>query len=200
MSNNSKGAVSKPKVPLLRRIPKVYVLAALGVLLLFDLVFYFVAVQPLGRQKAEQQALVEALEKQVADKQAEVEQLQLVVSKVEKARSEGDVLLGEITLPRRSAFSVLIGALLEAAGQSGINTREGNFDIEPIEGTEEYGTIAVDANFRGRYDSLVQFLNEIDRSEQFLILDSLAASPRSDSNELQITMRLNALLRELLGS
>jgi Tfp pilus assembly protein PilO len=198
MSSDSNGNTrSRPSVPLLRRISKKYVLAALAVLFVFDLVFYWTAIEPLGRREAEQQALLGALVRQIDAKKKDVEQMQLVVSKVEKARGEGDDLLEGITLPRRTGFSKLIAGLLEAAAQAGIDTREGNFDIEPIEGTEEYGMISVSANFRGEYQNLVRFLNQLDRSEQFLIIDSLAATPRSDSNELQFTMRLNTLLREI---
>ena len=195
MSSNS-NAVARNQ-PLLRRIPKKYVLAVLGALFAFDLVFYLVAIEPLGRREAEQQALLGALTRQIEAKTSEVAQLQLVVSKVEKARGEGDGLLQGITLPRRTGFSTLLGELLEAAERAGIDTREGNFDIEPIEGTEEYGMISVNANFQGQYENLVRFLNQLDRSSQFLIIDSLAATPRTDSNDLQFTMRLNTLLREI---
>jgi Tfp pilus assembly protein PilO len=198
MSSNSNGSARiGPVRPLLRRIPKKYVLAAVAALFVFDLVFYLAAVEPLGRREAEQQALLSALQRQIETKKQDVEMLQLVVSKVEKARVEGDGLLDGITLPRRTGFSLLLSELLEAASQAGIDTREGNFDIEPIEGTEEYGIISVSANFRGEYQNLVRFLNQLDRSEQFLIIESLAATPRTDSNELQFTMRLNTLLREI---
>jgi Tfp pilus assembly protein PilO len=198
MSSNSDGnGRNRAAKPLLRRIPKKYVLATLGVLFAFDLVFYLVAIEPLDRREAEQQALLGALERQIAAKKTDVSQMQLVVGKVAKARGEGDGLLEGITLPRRTGFSTLLAELLQAASKAGIDTREGNFDIEPIEGTEEYGMISVSANFRGEYQNLVRFLNQLDRSEQFLIIDSLAATPRTDSNELQFTMRLNTLLREI---
>jgi Tfp pilus assembly protein PilO len=195
-SNSNGGEKPRPAVPLLRRIPRQYVLGALGVLFVFDLVFYLVAVEPLGRREAEQQALLGALERQIEAKKKDIAQLQLVVSKVEKARGEGDGLLEGITLLRRTAFSRLLAELVEAAAQAGIDTREGNFDIQPIEGTDEYGMISINANFNGEYENLVRFLNRLDRSDQFLIIDSLAATPRTDSEALQITMRLNTLLRE----
>jgi Tfp pilus assembly protein PilO len=196
MSSNSNGN-GHNRPPLLRRIPKKYVLATLGALFAFDLVFYLAAVEPLSRREAEQDALLGALQRQIAAKKNDVEQMQLVVSKVEKARAEGDGLLEGITLARRTGFSTLLAELLQAASKAGIDTREGNFDIEPIEGTEEYGMISVNANFRGEYQNLVRFLNQLDRSDQFLIIDSLAATPRTDSSELQFTMRLNTLLREI---
>ena len=55
----------------------------------------------------------------------------------------------------------------------------------------------MNANFRGRYENVVRFLNLIDRSETFLIIESLGASPRSDSDDLQITMRIDTFVRDL---
>lgn len=197
MSSDSSTARKRPATPLLRRIPPKYVLWALGILLAADVIFYLVAVEPLGRRDAEQRALLSALQQQIETKKQTVDQLQLVVSKVEQARSGGDDLLQGIALPRRTANSTLYSELIKAASEAGINTREGNFEIEPIEGTDEYGMISVNANFRGEYQNLVRFLNQIDRSEQFLIIDSLAATPRTDSDELQFMMRFNTLLRTM---
>lgn len=197
MSSDSSTARRRPATPLLRRIAPKYVLWALGILLAADVIFYLAAVEPLGRRDAEQRALLSALQQQIAAKKDTVDQLQLVVSKVEQARSGGDDLLEGIALPRRTANSTLYSELIKAASEAGINTREGNFEIEPIEGTDEYGMISVNANFRGEYQNLVRFLNQIDRSEQFLIIDSLAATPRTDSEELQFMMRFNTLLRTM---
>ncbi len=200
MSSNSSGnARSRQLKPLLRRIPKKFVLGVLAALFVFDVVFYLIAIEPLSRRETEQRALLAGLERQIAAKKADVGQLQLVVSKVAKARVEGDGLLDDITLPRRSGFSTLLSELQKAASEAGIDTREGNFDLEPIEGTDEYGMVTVSANFRGEYQNLVRFLNQLDRSKQFLIIESLAATPRTDSNALQFTMRLNTLLRGYEG-
>jgi Tfp pilus assembly protein PilO len=198
MSSDSETVKRKrPAGPLLRRISTKYVLWALGILFAADVIFYLVAVEPLGRRDTEQRALLTALQRQIETKKQDVEQLQLVVSKVEQARAGGDGLLEGITIPRRTANSTLYSELVQAASKAGIDTREGNFEIEPIEGTEEYGMISVNANFRGEYQNLVRFLNQIDRSEQFLIIDSLAATPRTDSEQLQFMMRFNTLLREM---
>jgi Tfp pilus assembly protein PilO len=195
MNSDSSLERKGPALPLLRRIRPKWALWALGILFAADVIFYLVAVEPLGRRDAEQRALLGALQRQVETKKNDNEQLQLVVGKVEQARSGGDGLLDGITLPRRTANSTLYSELIKAASQAGIDTREGNFEIEPIEGTDEYGLISVNANFRGEYQNLVRFLNQIDRSEQFLIIDSLAATPRTDSEELQFMMRFNTLLR-----
>ena len=61
------------------------------------------------------------------------------VDKVEQARSQGDELIEEITLVRRTTFSTLVAELDAAAQESGVEARESAYDVQPIEGAEQYG-------------------------------------------------------------
>jgi Tfp pilus assembly protein PilO len=173
------------------------VFVALGLLAAFVLIFYLAAVYPLEARAQERQALLAALQQQIAAKTSELKKLRIITEKVEKARIEGDSLLTDITLERNTTFSRLVGELVSAAADSKIEARETNFSLEPIEGATQYGAITITANFRGEYDNLVRFLNRLDKSEHFLIIESLAATPRSDSSELQITMKIDTFVRDL---
>ena len=126
-----------------------------------------------------------------------LEELRIIAGKVEKARTAGDELLDQITIERRVTFSTLVTELNSAAAEAGIQDRDRVYDMEPIDGTEVYGIVSINANFRGEYEKLVNFLHRIDRSERFLIIESLGASPRSDSSELQVTMRIDTFVRDL---
>ena len=64
----------------------------------------------------------------------------------------------EITLARQSAFSELLTELGAAAEGAGIEIRETSYSVEAIEGSDQYGLLAVNANFRGRYENLVNLL------------------------------------------
>ena len=196
MTSNFNAAPSQ-SAPWSRRISPTHIAAGLAVLLLCDLGFYWFAVRPLDAREAETVAAIAALEQQVKQRGDAVEQLRVVVEKVETARSTGDGLIEDITIRRQVAFSTLVTELDAAATKAEIEDRDRTYDIEPVEGTEEYGTVRMNANFRGRYENIVRFLNLIDRSEQFLIIESLGASPRSDSADLQVTMRIDTFVREL---
>jgi len=191
------GAARRLGLPWTRRVPHRRVLLVAGILTLFNLVFYLAAVMPLDARSRQQQAEAAALTEQVKTQTAEVEKLRAIVGKIEKARPEGDALLAAITLERNTTFSTLVAELDEAATASGIETRESTYDLDSLEGTEEYGTIMITANYRGEYENLVRFLNRLDRSRHFLIIESLNALPRSDSSGLQITMRIDTFLRDL---
>ena len=177
-------------------------LAVLGALAAFDVLFYFFAVSPLDAREQETLARIEASRRQLEQKEEGLEELRIIAGKVEKARTAGDELLNQITIERRVTFSTLVTELDGAAAEAGIQDRDRVYDMEPIDGTEQYGIVSINANFRGEYEKLVNFLNRIDRSERFLIIESLGASPRSDSSELQVTMRniLSPFLKNVLVS
>ena len=181
----------------LRRVTRTQVCVALGLILLFDLVFYFFAVKPLSAREQKKRTSISILSQQAKQRTEQVAKLKMVVDKVEQARSEGDKLIEEITLVRRTTFSTLVAELDSAARESGVEPREGAYDVQPIEGAEHYGMVTISANFRGRYENLVKFLNRLDRSENFLIIESLGAAPRADSEELNVTMKIDTFVREL---
>ena len=173
-------------------------LVALGVLFAFDAIFYVFAVRPLGAREQEQDILLRTLFDQREQKTVELEKLRAVVEKVEKARADGDALIDELTLARRNTFSRLVTELDAAADEAGLESRERSYNPDPIEGADDdYGASPVQASFRGRYEQLVNLLHRLDHSEEFLIIGALGATPRSDSNDLQITMRIDTFVRNL---
>ena len=196
-SNEMREAPKRKLAPPRWRPTRRHMLAALAVLLAFDVVFYLFAVRPLGAREEEQRILLRTLLRQQQQKTEELERLRVVVAKVEKARVEGDELINQLTLARNSTYSRLVAELDAAADEAGLESRERAYDPDPIEGAEEYGAITVTASFRGRYEQLVNLLHRLDHSEEFLIIGALGATPRSDTNDLQITMRIDTFVRDL---
>jgi hypothetical protein len=154
--------------------------AGLIALAIFDVGFWLLAVEPAATRTADREAVVAALESQVAP-----------------ARDEGNELLLELTFDRERTFSELLTELGAAATAAGVEMRETDYASEEIAGNENYGMVSVTANFRGRYENLVRLLNRLDRSSDFLIVESLGARPREDTGDLQISMRIDTFVREL---
>lgn len=200
MTKNSKGD-SQPVVPAFwrYRLPPRTVLSALATLALCELGFYVFAVRPAARGEEERRERVAQLAEQVGEARLRVASIRAAAARLEETGSEGHALVQRIALARRSAFSALLTELGAAAAQAGVEIRETSYAVEPIEGSEEFGILAVNANFRGRYDELVQLLYRLDRSDLFFIIGSLGATPRDaeNSDELQINMRFDTFVRDL---
>ncbi len=189
---------NKPRVGggWLRKIPRERVLIGLGAVALAELLFWFVAVRPLSDRELEQQALLTTLALQVEQRQESLERLRAAGERVDGARDNGDLLLAELTFDRRTTFSELLTELGRAAKEAGVEVRETSYNSDTIDGNEQYGMVSINANFRGQYEDLVKFLNLLDRSRKFLIIERLGAAPREEGG-LQITMRVDAFVRDL---
>ena len=183
-----------------RRIAPRAMLGILAALAAFDLGFFLLAVYPAQSAERETRARIARLASQVADTRRDFDPVRAAAERVERAAADGDALVQQIALPRRSAFSALLTELGEAANGAGVEMRETTYgSVEPIEGSEGYGIVTVEANFRGSYGNLVSLLYRLDRSQLFFIIGSLGATPRDDesSNELQINMRFDTFVRDL---
>ena len=192
---------SRPRVPTswYRRYSPRTVLLAVGLLALGDLGFYLAVVRPAALEEQERIARNAALVTRVQQARDRVEPVMAAAAKIDSADAEATALVEQIALPRRSAFSALLTELEAASAESGIEMRETSYAVEAIEGSENYGILAVNANFRGRYDGLVRLLYRLDRSDLFFIIGSLGATPRDEgrSSMLQINMRFDTFVRDL---
>jgi len=169
---------------------------ALAALALFDLVFYLFAIGPLSESEREKRLLVENLRRQMGEQAARVEKLAAIVNKVETARTQGDELMEEIMLPRRTAFSAIVSEIDQASREAKVELRERGFNVEAIEGSNTLSMMTVTAGLDGSYDNLVKFLNLLDKSSKFLIIESLGAAPQQTGNLLSITIKLDAFVEE----
>ena len=196
MSRNSE---SKRTGSWFRRVPPRSALAALGLLAACDLGFLLLAVRPAALEERDRLARNARLQAQVEEARRGLDSLQAAAQRIETADADGSALVQEIALPRRSAFSALLTELGAASDEAGVEIRETSYSVEPIEGSDDYGILAVNANFRGSYDNLVRLLYRLDRSQLFFIIGSLGATPRDDaqSGELRINMRFDTLVRGL---
>ena len=81
--------------------------------------------------------------------------------------------------------------------QVGLRPREHSFVFEPVEGSDTLSMMTVNGNYEGTYSDLVNFLNLLDRSPRFLILEYLQATPQQQTaGMLNVSMKLNTFVRE----
>lgn len=185
------------KKTFLAALERKQVLALLCALAVFDLAFWALAVLPLADQEQRQVERIADLTRQIAKKTGDLETLRTVRDRIGVARTQGDELVANITFDRRTTFSQLLAEMDAAAVDSGIEIRERLYDQQPIEGADHYAMLTITSNYRGQYDKLVKFLNRLDRSDRFLIIESLGATPRAESNDLQFTLKIDTFVREL---
>ncbi len=129
-------------------------------------------------------------------RQAAIDRLGSVVGKVQTARGDGDKFMDSYLLDRRTLASGLVIELDQIARQTGIKQKDISYGFEPIEGSDSLSKATITASYEGTYADLMQFLNRLDRSPRLLIIESLAAAPQQNGMTLNVTMKLNAFIRE----
>jgi Tfp pilus assembly protein PilO len=179
------------------RDPRVLMRVVLFTLLLANLVaFYFVMV-PLGGSPEELDARVAALQQQLTVKRNSLQRVKGMSGKMTSARREAEQFEARSFTDRRVAYSTLVGELAKAAQETGIRVKEHALANEEVEGSDSLGMITVNANYEGTYGDLLQFVNRMDRSPRFIIMESLSATPQQGSNLLNVAMKMNIFVRQI---
>ena len=179
-----------------RKDPRILVRLGLAVLLAANLVAAAVVFKPWASSVEDLERQAAALRQQVRQKQGALERTRVVVSKVETARADGDRFMDQYLLGKRSMASTLVQELERMARKAGIRQKDTSFSFEPVEGSDTLTKVAITAVYEGSYADLMHFLNLLDRSERFLIVESLGAAPQQAGMLLGVTMKLSALVQE----
>jgi Tfp pilus assembly protein PilO len=182
------------------REPRVVVRVILGVLLAANLVAAVIAFKPFGGSTDDLRQRHAGLQTQLAHLQAQLAETKRLSGKVEMARTEGDSFLDRYVSDRRSTFSTIFEELDKTAQEAGIKPRDRNVELNAIEGSDTLEMMSVTAGYEGTYENLQKFVNLLDRSPRFLIIESLVASPQQNGQMLTVSLKLDTFVKEAPGA
>ncbi len=171
---------------------------ALGALLGANLAAAVFAFHLFGGSPADLAEEMRSKQRDLAQQLQLTERMRTLVAKVQQAKVEGDRFLEECTMERASAYSTLIDDLNRMAAESGMQTKEFSYVLDPVEGSDSIEQLTVSANFEGSYGSLTKLVNLLDKSQRFLIIDSMQASPQSNG-ALNVNIKLDTFVRQTPG-
>lgn len=149
-----------------------------------------------GNPAEETQAEVRNTQRQLAAVQSHLTTARSLSSKVVQARSAGDQFLTTYMTDRRNTYSTVLAELNRIAVEAGMKSKEKALPpLDPIEGSDNLSIMTVTANYEGAYPQLVKFVNLLDKSQRFIIIESLQAAPQQGANTLNISIRVNTFVR-----
>lgn len=179
--------------------PRVSMRVGLGVLLVLNIIAALILFKPWGGSADDLDRRLNAMRAQLPKQQAQAAHTRLLVQKVEKARTEGNQFMSKYMLNGRSTFSAVLGELNEAAERVSLKAKESQYTVEPIEGSDTLEMISISANYEGEYANLTKFINELDRSPRFLIIERLQAAPQPIGKVVNANFRLLAFVKDEAG-
>lgn len=168
----------------------------LGGLLALNLIAVGLVLFPPGGSADDLERELAGLQSQITQKRALLERSRLNVAAIEKARGAGDHFLNDYFLSRRTADSALLSVLTDAASKAQIKERDRAQTTEYIEGSDSLSMMTITGNYEGTYRNLLNFINELDHSQQLLIIESMSAAPQQGSNILTVSLKIDAFIRD----
>jgi Tfp pilus assembly protein PilO len=139
----------------------------------------------------------EAIRRDTQVRRGATERLKLVSHNVELGGEQTQQFAAHYFLPRRTAYAVLVTELIRLSNEAGLQEGQRTYSEEPVEGTNNLTLLTINANYQGSYVNLMKFVNQVDHSDQLLILDTLNASPQQQgSGVLTMNMRFLSIVTE----
>ena len=167
----------------------------LAVLAIANLAVLFLLVKPFGGSASDLEQQLGNMRTQYGRDTQQLHRVKALMSKIGKAYQEQDKFISAYFMERRTASSTILTEIGDNANKSGLKARDHSFVIEPVEGADNLSMMTINANYEGSYSDLVQFVNLIDRSQRFLIIDYIQASPQQNGL-LAVRFKLNTFVRE----
>ena len=177
--------------------PRVIVRIILGVLLVANIVAAGYAFNLFGSSpEALNQALVAAEARLQAD-QTRLTRSRVLTSNIGRGKAESDTFLANYFTSRRNTYSTIISEITETAKTAGMKTQEGTIaPLDPIEGSDDLSMMTISINFEGSFAQFVKFVNLLDRSPRFLIIESMQVAPQPKGDVLNTNLKLHVFVKE----
>jgi Type II secretion system (T2SS), protein M subtype b len=144
---------------------------------------------------SEQQLQLQALRlrAQVAVLQSNLDRAEAVKRSIPRIASESDRFYDEELLGRSQGYAALVADLGTIAQNAGLETSGVRFEQKAA---SEHGVTEVDATavIEGSYEGLIRFINGLERSKNFYVLDSLEMAS-STGGQVKLNIRLHTYFR-----
>lgn len=176
--------------------PRVAVRAVLGLLLAANLVAAVIAFKPFGGSVEDLRRDRDTLEQQLAQLEKQVGKNRKLVEKIETARREGGQFLAKYFASRRVMTSTVQSELVKIGQDAGIVYQPTTMSLEPIEGSDTLSMMTINAGCQGTYPALSKFVNLVDKSPRFLIIESMVAAPQQTGQVLNVTVKVDTFVKE----
>lgn len=183
------------------REPKVLVRAGLGALLLANLIVAAFAFHLIGDSPADLDAQLATAQSNLRATQQRLNRSKTLMGNMEQSGMQGQKFLATYMTNRRVTYSTIGSEINKLAQGAGMKVGELNFStLDPIENSNDLYMLGMTGNFEGNYAALVKFVNALDRSPRFLILESLQVTPQPKGDLLTATVKLDVFVDDTQGS
>jgi type IV pilus assembly protein PilO len=181
--------------------PRILMRAIIGALLAANLAAAVIAFKPFGGSADDLRHQQQALSAQLAQLQGHLARSKQLVEKVQKARSEGDGFLGQYFSDEGTTGAMIVSELYGASKEAGVKMGTVTWNPVAIEGSDTLVMLTSQIGFEGNYANLTKFMNLVDKSPRFMIIENLQASaPQQQGGQaLNVTLKIDTFVKGVAG-
>lgn len=128
--------------------------------------------------------------------QARLVRTRALAGNIGKGKTESDTFLAKYFTDRRRTYSTILEEIKDTANAAGMKTQEGTTQLEPIKGTADLSMMTLSINFEGSFAQLVKFVNLIDRSPRFIIIESMQAAPQPKGDVVNTNLKMHVFVKD----
>lgn len=168
------------------------------ILLVLNLLLFIFVVLPQKQKISSLQDEYSSQRIRIAEEQKEVRVLQKRLEALQKAQNDLDVIYNQVLAQKKVGVTAIRQELEDLAGSLTVESAGVAYDYEPL---PKYGLrhFTLSVPVEGAYRDIRRFINDIERSQYFLILDrvNLTAEKETQAGEnLILNFQLSTYLRD----
>ena len=154
-----------------------------------------VAFKPFGGGADDLERQENSLQQQLAGLRKRIQVSKQLVDKMQNARKDKDQFLTKYVTDERFGASTSVDELTRIASESGVRQLPASWNEQDIEGSDTFKMVTVTESYEGNYASLAKFINLVDKSPKFLIIESLDTSaPQQNGALLNVRLKIDTFV------
>jgi Tfp pilus assembly protein PilO len=168
--------------------------ALLGVLAL-DAALVFFTLRPSGLSMAQQKAELARLNADLKTRRDSLAHLEHIQAMLSDSGRQGEEFLKTKFLPAETGFSTIMEEVDKLAVSNGVRKGGVSYSNAAVKDRPGIEAITIDTSLEGEYSKIVRFINRLEQSQLFLIVDSLAVGQSSGRGAVKLSVRLVTYFR-----
>jgi hypothetical protein len=181
--------------------PRFLLRGIMGALLAANLVAAVIAFKPFGGSAEDLQREEVALNQQLSGLRDHVAKSKQLVAKLQSARKDTDQFMAKYVTDELRGASTLLDELNRIATESGVRPLPQSYNLQEIKGSDGMKMVSVTEGCEGNYASLAKFINLLDKSPRFLIIEGLQTqAPQQNGAPLTVQLKIDTFVNGAEGT
>lgn len=173
--NNPPNQTSEPPAAARRRWRRI-LQGLLAALFLLNVLFFALALKPAGLRSREQAEMFGRLQRDLESRRETVGRLRKIAATLgEAGRQDAEFYQGKF-LPKPTGFSIIMEELDRLAKANQVRKGAVGYTTGEVRGRAELNQVDVTTVLDGDYTNIVQFVNQLERSRLFLMIDNITVA------------------------